>query len=384
MCLCNKDRYANCFAFPFDKPSTCLGRTRCENDGHCIPDLPTCPTSSMCVCPECYYGAKCQFTTKGSSLSLDIILGYHIRQHMPIYRQPISVKVSITVTIVLMVIGLVSNTFSTLIFRTKSLREVGCGLYLYFLSIIAILTTIVFTWKLWLLILFQTLSISNRTFQKINCISIDFILQSLVTIEDWLSVCVSIERVILMKQSNNLRKNKSVIIARWIIIGIILITFVSYIHDPLYRRLIDEEEDRRWCIIQYSSLSKTVDSIIRIIHFVIPFVLNLICALIIIITVARVRSNVQKKKEYKENLREQLNEHKHLIISPIILLLLALPGLIISFLSGCIKSLRNPWLFIFGYYISFIPPILSSIIFVLPSKTYRKELKPILQRIFKK
>jgi hypothetical protein len=168
-------------------------------------------------------------------------------------------------------------------------------------------------------------------------------------------------------------------------IGIILITFVSYIHDPFYRRLIDDDEEhRRWCIIQYSSLSKMIDSIIRIIHFIFPFVLNLICALIIIITVARAHSNVHKKKEYKKHLREQLNEHKHLIISPIILLLLALPRLIISFLSGCIKSLRNPWLFIFGYYISFIPPILSSIIFVLPSKTYRKELKPNLQRIFKK
>jgi hypothetical protein len=101
---------------------------------------------------------------------------------------------------------------------------------------------------------------------------------------------------------------------------------------------------------------------------------------IIIITITRTRSNVQKKKNYKQHLHEQFNEYKNLIISPIILIILSLPRLIISFLFGCIKIHRNPWLFIFAYYISFVPPLLTSIIFILPSKTYKKELIKIIRQ----
>ncbi len=73
--------------------------------------------------------------------------------------------------------------------------------------------------------------------------------------EDWLNVCVSVERV-----SDRLRQKKSVKIVRWIIVGIILIPFVIYIPNPLYRRIInDNEVHRTWCIIRYPSLTKAFD-----------------------------------------------------------------------------------------------------------------------------
>jgi Na+/H+ antiporter NhaD/arsenite permease-like protein len=91
------------------------------------------------------------------------------------------------------------------------------------------------------------------------------------------------------------------------------------------------------------------DSIMYIFHFFIPFSINLISATLIIIMVARTHSITRKQQTYRQHLRQEFHQHKHLIISPIILVILAFPRLIISFLSGCMKSIRDPWLFHFAY-----------------------------------
>ena len=95
----------------------------------------------------------------------------------------------------------------------------------------------------------------------------------------------------------------------------------------------------------------------NIFHFFIPFIINIISAIIIIIKTARLT-----KQEFKLNklinklLREQFQQHSHILIAPILLIILAIPRLIISFVSGCMKSIDDAWLFLIGYFISFIPP----------------------------
>jgi hypothetical protein len=61
--LCNNEGQVNCH-----------DRIYCKNDAQCYQDHPTCPTKLLCVCIECCYGSRCQFST----LSLDTILAYQI------------------------------------------------------------------------------------------------------------------------------------------------------------------------------------------------------------------------------------------------------------------------------------------------------------------
>jgi hypothetical protein len=123
MCLCNKDDYANCFPFDFNRTLICPGRTICENEGQCHPDRTTCPSSTICICPECFYGGRCQFKTKTFSLSLDVILGYHIRPYVMIIRQPVPVKVSIALTTLMLVIGLINSILSIMTLSIISLNS---------------------------------------------------------------------------------------------------------------------------------------------------------------------------------------------------------------------------------------------------------------------
>lgn len=153
-------------------------------------------------------------------------------------------------------------------------------------------------------------------------------------------------------------------------------TTLSHLHDPLHHHLIDDivvDERRTWCLVQYSSSTNIFNSFIKLFHFLMPFSINLISILFIIIPIARSRSAMQPMLSFNEHLRLQLQQHKHRLIASCVLVLLVLPRLIISFISGCMKSTRNSWLFLFGYLVSFLPSIMTVIVYVLPSKTYKDE-----------
>ena len=104
--------------------------------------------------------------------------------------------------------------------------------------------------------------------------------------------------------------------------------------------------------------------IINIIHFCIPLGINVISVIIIIVLVARQKSTANREETYREHLWKQFQQHKHRLFSSIILILIAMPRLIISFLSQCMKSARNPGLYLGGYFISLIPPLLLFVLFV--------------------
>ena len=138
---------------------------------------------------------------------------------------------------------------------------------------------------------------------------------------------------------------------------------------------------RTWCIVRYSSGLQTYNYIIHIIHFFGPFIINLVSSITLIIKTSRQQANLHTKKRYKDILQEQIQDHRHLLIAPFVLVILAIPRLIIIFVSKCMKSANEAWLFLIGYFISFIPSMLTFVVFILPSKFYKKELKKSVVQI---
>jgi hypothetical protein len=374
MCLCTEDRHANCFLFNFNTTYDCQGLNYCENGGQCFQDNPFCPRTSLCVCAECFFGTKCQFSTRGFSLSLDAILAYQIRSHIGISQQFLAVKISIFLTVLIFVTGFVNSCFSILTFRRKEPCQFGCGIYLFTSSIISIFIISMLSLKCSLLIVSQMSLLTNQSFLYVQCITIDGFLNTLLHINDLLSVSVSIERTLVVIKGVNFDKRKSKKIAKWIVFAIVILALATNTQDPLYRTLIhDDQEQRTWCVIRYPASIYIFNTIINIAYFLMSFISNFLSTAIIIITMARKRSVTHKNHPYIEHLREQLKQHKHLLITPCILVLLALPRLVISLLTGCMKSTREPWLFLAGYFVSFIPHILTFVVFILPSKIYLKE-----------
>ncbi|CAF3166647.1 unnamed protein product, partial [Rotaria sp. Silwood2] len=321
MCLCDEERYANCFEFDQNMTYNCQGVNYCLNDGLCFQDNSICPTKYICVCTECYYGTRCQLTTKGTSLSLDVILGNLIRPYVVFIQQPMVVKISATVTIIMFILGLVNGFLCGITFKTSKIRQVNCGFYLFVLSIISPIGISMLTIKFWLLILTQMSIISNRSFLLIQCVSIDMLLIVFLRLHDCLSACISLERAATIIKGIYFRKEKDKYKAKWVIIILFILIISTTIHDQIHRYLIDDvEEQRTWCIVNYTEFLRIYDLIINFCHCVIPFGINIISASTIIIIATRKRSTTQTHLSYKQHLNKQFQAHKHLLISPIILI----------------------------------------------------------------
>jgi hypothetical protein len=194
--------------------------------------------------------------------------------------------------------------------------------------------------------------------------------------DQWLNACVGIDRGTATIQGANFNRKRSKKTAIYIIIALLCLVFSTNIQDPLHRNLIDEDnndEKRIWCIVAYSPNIAIFNTVMNAFHFFGPFIINIISAIIIIRATTRSRSSAQTHKTYRKLLHGQLKQLKHLLIAPVLLVILAIPRLIISFVSGCMKSANDSWLYLAGYHISFVPLMLTFIIFVIPSKTYKTE-----------
>ena len=89
---------------------------------------------------------------------------------------------------------------------------------------------------------------------------------------------------------------------------------------------------------------------------------------------------MQRNRIYKEVFRDQIYQHKHLLIAPLVLTLLAVPRLILTYLSKCMESDDDIWLYLVGYFISFVPSMMSFLVFVMPSKFYKKEFRKLVDQ----
>ena len=380
LCFCqlvDGQRVTNCLEFDHRMKRDCLGQNGCENGAQCFQDDSRCPQSSMCICSECFYGRRCQFSMNGFSLSLDGILGYHIRPNVSLRRQASVIQITLIVTIVMTLIGWINGILAFVTFNNKKTREVGCGYYLLGSSLTTLLTMTMFAVKFFLLLVTQMELVTDRSFLHIQCLLVDFLVRICLNMDQWLNACVAIERAITILEGANFSRSKSRQKAKHTIGTLLVMIVASTVYDPIYRRLIDDlslgEEKRIWCIASYPRWLRVFDSAINMIHFSVPFGINIISAVIIIWKSARQRTSLGRHLGFRQLLGEQFQHHKHLLIAPFLIVLLGLPRLIISVLSGCVKSTRNSWLYLLGYLISFISPMLTFVLFVLPSKLYKEE-----------
>ncbi|CAF1503095.1 unnamed protein product [Adineta ricciae] len=352
MCLCTDRRDANCFHFNYNTTYRCSNHDYCTNDAHCFQDHRSCPTKVLCVCQQCFYGDQCQFSTQHFGLSLDSILAYHISPHLKFTEQSLPVKLSIILSTILFLIGFLSGILSNLTLRMKLNQQTGCDLYLFASSITSILIIVFLYIKIWFLILSQMQIITWR-----------------------------LSRNSTILHHIHFDKRISRQIAKITIILSCIIISLSIIHDPIHRHLVDDfEEERTWCILKLTPQMEIYNRFINLFHFLVPFSINFILTIGIMFISAKHRSSVRRQVNFKEQFKKQIFRHKHLLFSSFFLIILALPRLILSFLSNCMKSPKEYQLFLFTYFISFIPPILHFFIFVLTSQIYKQQFYTMIRR----
>lgn len=258
-----------------------------------------------------------------------------------------------------------------------------------------------FTIKFWFVVLTQIdLSTSVSVLQS-GCVFIEPILKLFLYLDGWLNACVAIERAVQIFKGVKFDKKKSKRFARQIIVILPFCISGTLLHEFLYRDLIQYQRDTNkieeinkylnkthqavtnryaLCVTHYSLSVQDYNTAILFLHLLAPFIANLCSALFIIFGVARQRAVARTKRPFREHVQEQFSEHKQLLISPMVLLILSTPRLIISLLPGCVKTSENLWLYFTAYFISFIPSMLIFLIFVVPSVLYMKAFKQSFSR----
>ncbi|UJR34763.1 hypothetical protein I4U23_027541 [Adineta vaga] len=98
-------------------------------------DKAICSQTSICVCRTCFHGVRCHFSSHLFGLSLDAVLGYHI--------QSSTLQISVILTIILILVGLVNGVLCILTFKNKEGNEMGSDLYLLGLSMDFIINAII-------------------------------------------------------------------------------------------------------------------------------------------------------------------------------------------------------------------------------------------------
>ncbi|CAF3111392.1 unnamed protein product [Rotaria sp. Silwood2] len=87
MSLYTNNNHSSCFNFDFNIKNDCQGNNYCLNNGQYFQDNYHCSTTSIYLCPDCFYSSQCRFLTKVYGFSLDIILDYYIKANIKFSHQ---------------------------------------------------------------------------------------------------------------------------------------------------------------------------------------------------------------------------------------------------------------------------------------------------------
>jgi hypothetical protein len=382
LCLCTNDHHANCLKFNGERNFQCPSNNYCGNGGQCLQDHPTCPSTKICLCPNCFFGDRCQFYAKGLGSTLDEILGYEIKPNTLLSKQPVTVKVGAAVTMSIFMIGITNSILAIIIFSRKKPQEVGCGIYLLASSITSLIIMILFALKFWFLFYsHQDVNGQQRIIQG-NCFGLEPLLKVFLYLDSWLNACVAIERIVSIFQGINFNKNRSRRVARCITILLFLIVPSLLIPQFIYLDIFnDETEERSWCVVKYAPWLQTYNSILIFFHYFAPLSINIFSAIFIIIVSALQRAHTQRDRRFWVHFKSKLQQHKHMLMSSAIIVCLTLPYLIISIKLDCKKSSNLFWFYFIGYFLSFLPATFVFMIFVLPSSLYKQELTELIAYI---
>jgi hypothetical protein len=221
----------------------------------------------------------------------------------------------------------------------------------------------------------------------------------------WLTSLVAIERVYMTLFLNGrwLRKPH---IARRLIVIVVISILISDIHELIFVKSLPRinEDNGSICVIEfpitYRSIWLWFHRILSIMNSILPLLINSCCTITISYVVTKKKLNTRKtiiflnaktrKQDQTTTTRESplitfrtrlrlvfevLRENKELIIGPgitVVPQLFSLPLFVISFTLYC-QNLENSWmryLLIASYFTSFIPQLISFMLYILPSSFY--------------
>jgi hypothetical protein len=281
LCFCDKYRQPDCLVFQRESMECTIDY--CKNNGRCVQNNFNGVWDFACVCSGCTYGSLCQLTTSQYMLSLDVILGQDIRQSIPLIKQSFLIKIVLTVIVLMLSFGAISNILSLMTFKQPKVQEYGCGIYLFCLCLVGQTGLSILAGRFFYLLGTQLYNVDNRLATHWSCISLEYFLNVCSMLFDWLLVCVAVERTVTIYKGTSFNKSDSVWWSKCIVIFLTFIIICSSWHELFIHELIDDPRAtsrHTWCVITFPWIwLKYYRLIINLINLIFPGLINLIATI---------------------------------------------------------------------------------------------------------
>ncbi|UJR18744.1 hypothetical protein I4U23_005650 [Adineta vaga] len=326
LCFCDSYGHVYCAIFLRDLSECSINY--CQNNGQCISNNINGYWDFRCICQSCTFGSLCQLTITEFTLSLDIMIGRDILENTPIKHQPFLIKITIIVLILMFILGLIFNTLSFLTLKQEKVRQIGCGIYLYYLPFIGQFGLLILLGRFIYLLITQIYPVEYRTVTYWSCVSLEYFLNLCPILFDWLITFISLERLVNIIQGVSFNKRKSVIWAKRIIFILIIIILISSWHEFFSHQLIDDPRNEiihTWCVVIFHwSWIKYYRLMLNLFHLFIPCIIQLFSTIILLHKSTKLKQSLSKqedKKKYFHYFKQQLPFYG----IPIILILFRIP-----------------------------------------------------------
>jgi hypothetical protein len=394
LCICDENHSrVECFLYDstLDQCSQCLA------GGRCLTGDRLRPNNFICLCPPCHSGTNCQFNSNSFAFTLDQLFFTDL---ISINQKP-TVRLLIIISVLLFLLAIPNNLFSIVTFRRRNCLCNGIGQYLLYMSVINQLNLGLLASRLIHLAINITGLHSHPLINHYLCKILSYLLTSSSRMVYWLSSLVAIERVYMTLFLNG-RWLRKPYIARRLIVFTVISILISDIHELIFVKSLFGINDGKggMCVIEfpinYRSTWLLFHLILSIMNSILPLLINICCTITISCIVLKKKMNTRKTiivleakttthesrlVNFRTHLHfvfEVLSENKELVIGPSITLvpqLFSLPLFVISFTLYC-QNLESSWmryLLIASYFTSFIPQLISFMLYILPSSFYLTE-----------
>ena len=296
LCFCEIDNYRAEFFNYKHELDRCDG---CFSNGRCVRGDLQKDNDFLCVCPKCFYGHRCQYSTEQFSFTIEQLFQDGLLSSTAITRQLTFYSI-IIIPCLFFIIGAFSNLFTFVTFyRTKFLRN-GIGNYLLIGSVINQLTLFFLAIRLIHVVLGITgyYAEINATLNKGLCKSVVYVLTSLSQLAYWLMSTVAIERLYITWNIRGIWLKKAHIARRIIFILTMIVLLINAPQIVFYTSLSDEETEPNStiCILVFSHPFWTrLNQVNFYVNSLLPLAINIICTGGIIFLIIRQKLLANKR-----------------------------------------------------------------------------------------
>ena len=297
LCFCDENHsHAECFQYDttLDQCSFCLSM------GQCLRGDPSDMDDFLCLCPACYSGRFCQFTSESFSFTLDQLFSTDLLSSNQFFRIG-TITYLIMISSIYFLLGLMNNLCSFRTFIRVNCQKNGIGQYLLLMTITNQISLTLLLLRLVHLIINLTNNNFSSQLNSILCSLLNYLLVTSSRLTYWLVSFIAMERVYTSLVLTGHYWNKP-LMARRLSCLIVILVCITGAYEVFFMKSHSEFEHNHsitLCILQFPfhhSAWKSIHRIVTIFHSIFPFIINLISVIIIVRVVLKKKMRLIGKR----------------------------------------------------------------------------------------